>query len=183
MDNKQNLNDLVDEMSSVLVTLQTDMLKVMNGINQLNLIITKIKQNKSNNINNNIMNDMMIINNNMQNMAMGMNNNMMGMPNMNMGMPNNAIMNNMNMGMNVLNLEDNIGWNLIFENQNDRQTFNVRISEQKLVEEAIKLYYLKSKRMDKCKFIFNDKELFGDIKICQSGLCNMAKILVISDLK
>ena len=84
MDNQQNLNELLDEMSSVLLTLQTDMLKVMNAISQLNLIITKIKQFKSNNINNNIMNNMMNINNNIQNMVMGMNNNMMGMPNMNM---------------------------------------------------------------------------------------------------
>ena len=54
------------------------MVKVMNGINQLNLIITKIKQynenNTNNNTNNNINNNMMNINNNMQNMAMGMNN-------------------------------------------------------------------------------------------------------------
>ena len=44
MNPQQNLNDMIDEMSSVLLTLQTDMIKVMNGINQLNLITTKIKQ-------------------------------------------------------------------------------------------------------------------------------------------
>ena len=44
MNTQQNLNDIVHEMSSVLLTLQSDMVKVMNGINQLNLIITKIKQ-------------------------------------------------------------------------------------------------------------------------------------------
>ena len=50
MNPQQNLNDMVDEMSSVLLTLQTDMIRVMNGINQLNLIITKIKQYNANNI-------------------------------------------------------------------------------------------------------------------------------------
>ena len=132
---------------------------------------------------------------------MGMPNmmNNMGMPNMmnNMGMPN--MMNNMcmpnmmnNMGMpNMMNnvgtpeaqkvsIEDATGWNLIFENQNDRQQITVTISEQKLVKEAISAYLLKANRTDKCKFIFNNKELFPEMKICQSGLSNMAKILVIS---
>ena len=42
------------------------------------------------------------------------------------------------------------------------------------------MYMLKSGRTDKCKFIFNNKELFPEMKICQSGLSNMSKILVIS---
>ena len=116
--------------------------------------------------------------------------NNMGMPNMmnNMGMPN--MMNNMgmpNMMNNVgtpeaqkVSIEDATGWNLIFENQNDRQQITVTISEQKLVKEAISAYLLKANRTDKCKFIFNNKELFPEMKICQSGLSNMAKILVIS---
>ena len=180
MDNQQNLNDLVDEMSSVLVTLQTDMIKVMNAISQLNIIITKIKQFKSNNINDNIMNNMMNINNNMQNMVMGMNNNMMGMQNMNMGMPSIGMMNNMNMGMQEFSIEEKFGWNLIFENQDDGKSFNVFISEQKLVKEAIGLYMLKSGRNDKCKFVFNNHELYPEMKICQSGLSNMSRILVFS---
>ena len=39
---------------------------------------------------------------------------------------------------------------------------------------------IKSGRTDKCKFIFNNKELFPEMKICQSGLTNLSKILVIS---
>ena len=39
---------------------------------------------------------------------------------------------------------------------------------------------LKSGRTDKCKFIFNNKELFAEMKICQSGLTNLSRILVIS---
>ena len=124
---------------------------------------------------------------NMMNNNMGMND-MAGMMGGNMGMPN--MMNNMgmpNMMNNVgtpeaqkVSIEDATGWNLIFENQNDRQQITVTISEQKLVKEAISAYLLKANRTDKCKFIFNNKELFPEMKICQSGLSNMAKILVIS---
>ena len=95
------------------------------------------------------------------------------------------MMNQMN-GMNMMNtdsvnLEDNKGWNLIFENQNDRTTVNIKISENKTVKEAINLYKLKSNRTkEKLKFVFNNKELFSEMRICQSGLNNMSKILVIS---
>ena len=118
----------------------------------------------------NNMGNPMMMNMNMANPMMNMN---MNMPNQMMNMP----------GMNnntPVNIDDAGGWNLIFENQNDRQSFNIRISEQKLVKEAISLYYLKSNKSDKCKFIFNNKELFPEMKICQSGLTNMSKILVIS---
>ena len=124
-------------------------------------------------------NTMMMMNNMGNPMMMNMNmaNPMM---NMNMNMPN-QMMNMPGMNNNTpVNIDDAGGWNLIFENQNDRQSFNIRISEQKLVKEAISLYYLKSNKSDKCKFIFNNKELFPEMKICQSGLTNMAKILVIS---
>ena len=79
-----------------------------------------------------------------------------------------------------ISIDDNQGWNLIFENQNDRTSITIRISEQKTVKEAISKYMLKSGRNDKCKFIFNNKELFQDMKICQSGLNNLSRILVIS---
>ena len=118
----------------------------------------------------NNMGNPMMMNMNMANPMMNMN---MNMPNQMMNMP----------GMNnntPVNIDDAGGWNLIFENQNDRQSFNIRISEQKLVKEAISLYYLKANKTDKCKFIFNNKELFPEMKICQSGLTNMSKILVIS---
>ena len=127
MNTQQNLNDIVNEMSSVLLTLQSDMVKVMNGINQLNLIITKIKQYNANNINNNMINNMMNINNNMLNMTMGMNNNMMGMQGMNMLMPMNGMMNNMNFGMKNLNFEEPEGWILMLEDQNDRSAISIKI--------------------------------------------------------
>ena len=88
-------------------------------------------------------------------------------------------MNNM-MNQDSVKIDDNKGWNLIFENQNDKQTYNIRISEHKNVSEAINLYKIKSGREGKMKFIFNNKELCADLKICQSGLSNLSRILVIS---
>ena len=79
-----------------------------------------------------------------------------------------------------VSIDDQSGWNLIFENQNDKKSLTIRISEQKLVKEAISMYMIKSGRTDKCKFIFNNKELFAEMKICQSGLNNLSRILVIS---
>ena len=79
-----------------------------------------------------------------------------------------------------MSIEETGGWTLIFENQNDRKAITIRINEQKLVSEAISLYKVKSGRIDKCKFIFNNKELFPEMKICQTGLQNLSKILVVS---
>ena len=69
----------------------------------------------------------------------------------------NNMMNKIGMGLGIntpQNAEDENGWNLIFENRNDRRTFVVKISEQKYIKEAISRYYLKSNKTDKCKFIF-----------------------------
>ena len=52
------------------------------------------------------------------------------------------MMNNIGMGFGIntpQNAEDENGWNLIFENQNDRRTFNIKISEQKYIKEVISL--------------------------------------------
>ena len=54
----------------------------------------------------------------------------------------NNMMNKIGMGLGIntpQNAEDENGWNLIFENQNDRQTFNIKISEQKYIKEVISL--------------------------------------------
>ena len=168
-----------------------------NNGNQMNM--NMMNMGNGNMMNMNMMNmggGVNMMNMNMPGMNTMMMNNMPGMNTMmmNMNIPGaNPMMMNVNMNMpganptmpgtntnTVVNIEDANGWNLIFENQNDRQTFNIRISEQKYVKEAISLYYLKSNKTDKCKFIFNNKELFPEMKICQSGLTNMSKILVIS---
>ncbi len=72
------------------------------------------------------------------------------------------------------------GWNLIFENVDDKKSVTININEYKPIEEAINMYYLKSGRNDKCRFIFNHQDLFGELKICQSGLQNNSKILVVN---
>ncbi len=114
---------------------------------------------------------------------MGMNP-MMG----NMGM--NPMMGNMSMnpmmgipGMTTtVSIEDAMGWNLLFENQNNRQIVNIKISPDKYVKEAISAYLLKinETNVDDFKFIFNNKRLFPEMKISQTGLINGSKILVIS---
>ena len=108
----------------------------------------------------------------------------MGMPGMNMGMP------GMNMGMpgmgnmadigKVAGVDDPQGWNLVFENQNDLNSIIVTISEQKTVKEAISKYRIKANRTDPCKFVFNSKQLYPEMRICESGLKDKSKILVIS---
>jgi len=69
-------------------------------------------------------------------------------------------------------------WTLIFENAKDKQSTTININEDKLVKEAISLYYLESGISDKREFRFNNKELFLELKICQSGLFNFARIYV-----
>ena len=178
MESQPNIFHMVDEMGSVLLTLQSNMIKVMDGINQLNLIISKIKQYKANNnMMNNMMGNMMgNMMNNFQNINMGMNN-MMNIPNMQM--PMNAMMNNMNI-QNNFSIDDLTGWRLLFEDINDKITIDIRISEQKLIKEAISKYMLKAGRTDKLKFIFDGHELNPETKICVSGLQNLSRILVIS---
>ena len=42
------------------------------------------------------------------------------------------------------------------------------------------MYKIKSNNNRECKYRFNNKELIPEMKICQSGLNNFSKILVIS---
>ena len=68
MNQGQNLDDMLNEMSKVLLNLQSDMSKVMTGINQLNLLISNIQKFRANNnMNNNMMGNGMM-NNNINNM-------------------------------------------------------------------------------------------------------------------
>ena len=103
---------------------------------------------------------------------------------MNIPMPmNGMMMNNMNFQMQNVYLEDPDRWDLIFENDITKKRVVIKLSKQKLVKEAISLYLLKSNQVDKdrkkMKFIFNNIELFPEIKICETGLANLSKILVL----
>ena len=102
-------------------------------------------------------------------------NNMMPMG----GMGNNMNMMNMNMNMNI---GDNEGWNILFEEKNGDRTINVTISPDKTVREAINLYKIKANQdaNTEMKFIFNGKQLAYDLSLSQSGLQNNSKITVVS---
>ena len=183
MDPQQNIFNMVDEMSSVLLTIQGDMFKVMDGINKLNLIITKIKQyqNNNNNINNimNMNNQMNNIMNNMQNINMGMNN-MMNMQGMNMQMPMNPMM--MNNIINQNDIVDPDGLTLIFEEPGDTSKFFIKISGQKLFKEAINKFCSKKQREpERYYFLYNGQKLNPEIKISELGLQDMSKIVVVRD--
>ena len=142
-----------------------------------------------------MMNFLMQMQMNPQMMAM-MNPQMMAMMNPQMSMMNNpqmmqmmqmmmnnpqimAMMNNPAGGGNI-SIDDNQGWNLVFEKKSGGPTINLTISPEKTVTEAINAYKIKSMQDGEMKFIFNGKELPYSLKICQSGLNNGSKILVIS---
>ena len=133
-------------------------------------------------MNMNNMNNQMMMNFLMQ---MQMNPQMMSMMNnpQMMSMMNNpqmmAMMNNPVGGGNI-SIDDSQGWNLIFEKKSGGATINLTISPEKTVAEAVSAYKIKSMQDGQMKFIFNGKELPYSLKICQSGLNNGSKILVIS---
>ena len=49
-----------------------------------------------------------------------------------------------------------------------------------IVKEAISMYRIKANRTDECKFLFNSKQLYPEMRICESGLKDKSKILVVS---
>ena len=151
----------------------------------------------------NLMNQMMMNNNmNMGNMNMGnmnmqnmnmmnmnlmmMNMNPMMMMNMNpmmMNMNQNMMMNNM-MGANNMqnmNIGDNQGWNLIFQEKQGNKMTIITISPDKTVNEAINLYKIRENidNNEMIKFIFNGKQLIPSLKLSEAGLDNNKVILVI----
>ena len=171
MEFQQNLNDMLEELSSSIFILQSDMIKVMNGINKLNLIIRKIKQYQLNNMNNNMMN-------NIPNLNIGMNN-LLNMQGMNPPMPMNVMANNM-INFNFPN-ENFEKWNLRFEDRLCGKIINVKINPEKFVKEAIDIYLQKTGITDKLKFIFNGEYLIPEQKISQSGLMNFSTITVLQE--
>ena len=103
-----------------------------------------------------------------------MNQNMMNM------MMNNNI--NQNIKENNLNNFDDDLIDLKFEIDPDNIII-IHISNQKTIEEAINMFKIKikSNKKDKFKFIFNGKELYPKLKINESGLNHLSRILVISN--
>jgi len=90
--------------------------------------------------------------------------------------------NNHNINNNSSILEE--GWTLFFVNPNIYGSkISIKINEQKLVKEALDKFFqsldISNSTQKRMKFIFNNKELFPDMLICQSGLSNNSEILVI----
>ena len=172
MEIQQNLNNMLEELSSEIFILQSEMIKVMNGINKINLIIKKIQQHQLNNMNNNIM--MNNMNNNI--MMNNMNNNIMmnNIPNLNIGM------NNINFEFQNQNFKKVEEWNLLFENKTLGGNVNIIIDPQQYIKEAINRYCLRSEiDPNNYKFMFNGRDLIPDMKIIQSGLSDNSRILAI----
>ena len=184
MMNNQNMNmnpmmmgNQMMDINMMMNNQNMDMNLMMMNNQMMDISNPMMMNNQMMNMNNPMMMDMcnpinmnpMMMGNQMMDINMMMNNQMMNQANM---------MQNLNKD-NSNNEGDDI-WNLIFENQNDRQNHVVRISPQKLIKEAINQYRLLTMRNDKMKFIFNSKELFPEMKICQSGLKSNSRILVIS---
>ncbi len=180
--------------------------KMMQGMNNMNPEMNNMKPEMNimmPRMNNMMpgMNNMMPGMNNMipvkNNMMPGMNNMMPGMNNMIPG-KNNMMpgKNNMMPGMNDFMPMDSIpflnhnllndnddedihGWNLIFEQQENKRVVTIKIKEQKLFKEAISKYLLIiGVPFNRYMFIYNGKELNPLETIGQMGLGNGSKILV-----
>ena len=185
----QNLDDMLNEMSKVLLNLQSDMSKVMTGINQLNLLISNIQKYRTNN---NIMNNMMNSNNMMNNNNMMgnnmMNNNINNMMN-NLNNMNNLINNNINPMMGNINMNMNQYPNIpksfavIFRHTgNDTNKFpiTVNVKENEKISDIIQKYRQKSSNYDiNLKFIWNAKNLNHSLTVAEAGLTNKANIFVV----
>ena len=178
MNQGKNLDDMLNEMSKVLLNLQSDMSKVMTGINQLNLLISNIqKYRANNNMNNNMMGNGMM-NNNINNMMNNFNN------------MNNLINNNINPMMRNTNIKIDQYLNnpvfftvffressIVFKNKNP---IMVNVKEDEKISDIIQKYREKSSNYDdNLKFIFNAKDLINSLTAAEAGLTNNANIFVV----
>ena len=193
MNQGNNLDDMLNEMSKVILNLQSDMSKVMTGINQLNLLISNIQKYRKNN---NMMGNNMMSNNIMGNNNMIGNNNMMNNMNMmgNINMMGNNMMNNINMmgnnmmnNMNMMNMglmpiipEIPKSFNIIFRRDKERgKPLLVKVNEDEKVSEIIQRYREKYSDFEQnLKFIFNAKELNTFLSVAENGLSENSNIFV-----
>ena len=200
MNQGNNLDDMLNEMSKVILNLQSDMSKVMTGINQLNLLISNIQKYRKNNnmMGNNMMSNMMGNNNMIGNNNMMNNMNMMGNINMmgnnmmnNINMMGNNMMNNMNNMNNMMNMglmpiipEIPKSFNIIFRRAgHDKESGKpllVKVNEDEKVSEIIQRYREKYSDFEQnLKFIFNAKELNTFLSVAENGLSENSNIFVV----
>ena len=182
MNQGQNLDEMLNEMSKVLLNLQSDMSKVMTGINQLNLLISNIQKYRANNsMNNNMME------NDMNNYMMNSNNMMNNFNNMNNLINNNInninpMMSNINMNMNQYqNIPKII--NVFFRetgNDSNKIPIMINVKEDEKIQDIIQKYREKSSNYDiNLKFIFNAKELNLSLTVAEAGITNNVNIFVV----
>ena len=178
MNQGQNLDDMLNEMSKVLLNLQSDMSKVMTGINQLNLLISNIqKYRANNNMNNNMMGSNNMMNNNINNMMNNFNN------------MNNLINNNINPMMRNTNikidqyLNNPVSFTVYFRESDGngiKNTIMMKVKEDEKISDIIQKYREKSSNYDdNLKFIFNAKGLHNSLTAAEAGLTNNANIFVV----
>ena len=179
MNQGKNLDDMLNEMSKVLLNLQSDMSKVMTGINQLNLLISNIQKFRANNnMNNNMMGSNNMMNNNINNMMNNFNN------------MNNLINNNINPMMRNTNIKINqylnnpVSFTVYFRESGNaiknKNPIMVNVKEDEKISDIIQKYREKSSNYDdNLKFIFNAKGLHNSLTAAEAGLTNNANIFVV----
>ena len=185
--NMNNIEDMLNEISKSLMNLQTDINKVMMGINQINFLISKIQQFRANNSNLEMGSNLIMSNNMMNNMA-----NMINPMNLNMNM-NSGIMPIQSMMpipplVNMVPIEPIMPkktFNVVFResgrniNDNNRKITYMNVKGDEKVGEIIQRYRERNSDYRNLKFIFDAKSLNPSLTADEAGLCDGANIFVV----
>ena len=186
--NMSNIDDMLNEISKSLMNLQTDINRVMLGINQINFLISKIQQFRANNSNLEMGSNLIMSNNMMNNMA-----NMINPMNLNMNM-NSGIMPIQSMMpipplVNMVPIEPIMPkktFNVFFResgrniNDNNRKITYMNVKGDEKVGEIIQRYRERNSDYRNLKFIFNAKSLNPLLRIDEEGLLEGANIFVVA---
>ena len=156
------LDNMLIEMSNELINLQSNMSKVITGINKLKNLLSNIQEYRTNN---KIMNNPMM--NPMENQMMM-----------------NPMINNMNIDINIEKQFSNISetFTVIFEDnyRGEKRYFSILTKSDEKISEIIKKYRQKSSNYSKnIDFIFNAKHLNPSLTASEAGLINGHPIQVI----
>ena len=186
--NMNNIDDMLNEISKSLMNLQTDINKVMMGINQINFLISKIQQFRANNSNLEMGSNLIMSNNMMNNMA-----NMINPMNLNMNM-NSGIMPIQSMMpipplVNMVPIEPIMPkktFNVVFResgrniNDNNRKITYMNVKGDEKVGEIIQRYRERNSDNRNLIFIFNAKSLNPLLRIDEEGLLEGSNIFVVA---
>ena len=156
------LDNMLIEMSNELINLQSNMSKVITGINKLKNLLSNIQEYRTNN---KIMNNPMM--NPMENQMMM-----------------NPMINNMNIDINTEKQFSNISetFTVFFEDnyRGEKRSFSILTKNDEKISEIIKKYRQKSSNYSKnIDFIFNAKHLNPSLTVSEAGLINGHAIQVI----